>query len=94
MPEQFALHQNYPNPFNPTTTIRFDLPEASQVYLIVYDMMGREVMRLAEGVKPAGYHELRWDGKDASGRQVASGIYFARLVTPEHTRAMKMLLLK
>lgn len=83
-----------PNPFNPTTTIRFDLPMDSQVHLIIYDISGREVMRLVDEVRPAGYYELRWNGRDATGRQVPSGIYFTRLVTPEYSKSMKMLKLK
>ena len=94
IPASFALHQNYPNPFNPTSTIRFDLPVSGKVDLIVYDMLGREVTRLVEGTKQAGYHQVIWDGRYASGRQVASGIYFARLVTPKYTKVMKMLMLK
>ncbi|MFC1482098.1 FlgD immunoglobulin-like domain containing protein, partial [Candidatus Neomarinimicrobiota bacterium] len=73
---------------------RFDLPETGQVQLIVYDIMGREVLRLIDELIPAGYHQAYWDGRDATGRQAATGIYFARLVTLEYTKAMKMLLLK
>jgi flagellar hook assembly protein FlgD len=61
---------------------------------MIYDIIGREVMRLVDEIRPAGYHELRWNGRDDAGRQVASGIYFARLMTPEYTKSMKMLLLK
>ena len=94
IPEQFALHQNYPNPFNPTTTIRFDLPEHSQVQIVIYDVMGREVVRIVDEVRQVGYHQVIWDGRDGRGAQVASGIYFARLVTPKYSKVRKMLLLK
>ncbi len=93
-PVSYVLHPAYPNPFNPTTTIRFDLPQEQLVYLIVYDIMGREVVRLVDEVRSAGYYEQLWSGQDAIGMQVASGIYIARLVTPAYSRAMKMLLLK
>ncbi len=83
-----------PNPFNPTTTIRFDLPMDSQVHLIIYDILGREVMRLLDEDRPAGYYELRWNGRDVTGRQVPSGIYIARLLTPEYSKSMKIVKLK
>ncbi len=89
MPREFALHQNYPNPFNPTTTIRFELPRAAEVYLVIYDILGREVTRLKQEQLGAGYHQVLWNGRD-----LASGLYFTRLVTPEYSKTMKMLLLK
>jgi hypothetical protein len=73
LPTTFALHQNYPNPFNPTTEIRFDLPDAGNVSLVVYDVLGREVVELASGHREAGYHSATWN---ASGQ--SSGVYFAR----------------
>jgi hypothetical protein len=76
LPTEFALSQNYPNPFNPTTTIRFDLPENSNVLLVVYDVLGRKVAELANGNHPAGYHSAIWNASD-----VASGIYFARFTS-------------
>jgi predicted outer membrane repeat protein len=88
-PKQFALHQNYPNPFNPVSTIRYDLPQGSVVSLIVYDIIGREVARLVDGYMEPGYHQVQWDGREA-----ASGIYIARLVTPEYRKSIKMVLLK
>ncbi|UCH10823.1 MAG: VCBS repeat-containing protein [Fidelibacterota bacterium] len=94
LPTEFALHQNHPNPFNPTTTLRFDLPEAGDVTLLVYDLLGREVVRLADGRMEAGYQQVIWDGRTASGREVPSGIYIARLVTTEYSKSIKMLFLK
>jgi hypothetical protein len=68
-----------PNPFNPRTTIRFDLPAAGSVRLAVYDVAGRLVRVLVEGERPAGSCEAVWDGRDAGGRGLAAGSYFARL---------------
>jgi aminopeptidase N len=94
LPRQVILYSNYPNPFNPVSTIRFELPHSSQVSLIVYDILGREVAQLVDGYTEPGYHQTRWDGRDHSGREVPSGVYIARLVTPEYTKSIKMLLLK
>ncbi len=73
IPGEFLLAQNFPNPFNPTTEIRFDLPEAGNVSLVVYDVLGREVATLATGYREVGYHLAIWN---AAGQ--ASGVYFAR----------------
>ncbi|UCH61946.1 MAG: T9SS type A sorting domain-containing protein [Fidelibacterota bacterium] len=94
IPDQFALHQNYPNPFNPSTTIRFDLPEAAEVTLLVYDLLGREMVRLVDDHREAGYHRVVWNGRDRRGREIPTGLYIARLVTPEYARSIKLLLLK
>jgi len=74
LPTEFALGQNYPNPFNPSTTIRFALPMETRVTLRVYDMLGREVALLVDGVREAGTYETTWN---ATG--FASGIYLYRL---------------
>jgi len=79
IPETFELHQNYPNPFNPTTTIRFDLPEASRVNLVIYNILGQKVITLQDQICSAGYKSVRWDGRSVGGREVASGLYFYRL---------------
>jgi hypothetical protein len=79
VPRVFALLQNYPNPFNPSTTIRFDLPEESLVRVAVYDLLGREVERLVDEVRPAGFHAVTWRGVAASGAGAASGVYFCRM---------------
>ena len=94
LPQQFALHQNYPNPFNPSTTIRFDLPATTDVHLAVYDLLGREVVRLVDGQLEAGYHQRVWNGRDRDGREVPTGLYFVLVVTPEFRKSIKVVLLK
>ncbi len=94
IPTSFALHANYPNPFNPITTIRFDLPHSVDISIVVYDLLGREVVRLMNGRLEAGYQQVVWDGRTASGREIPTGIYIARLVTPEYRKSIKMVLLK
>ncbi|MBA7601211.1 hypothetical protein ES703_08278 [subsurface metagenome] len=94
IPKVFNLSQNYPNPFNLSTTLKFDLPSAADIKVIVYDLLGREVVRLVDKRQEAGYHLLVWDGRDARGRGLPSSIYIARLSTPQYTRSIKMVLLK
>ncbi len=93
-PTGFVLAQNYPNPFNPTSIIRYDLPQASHVSLVVYDLMGREITRLVDTDLGPGYHSAVWDGVNSRGTLVPSGIYIARLVTPAYSKSIKMVLLK
>jgi hypothetical protein len=85
LPAEFRLSQNYPNPFNPATTIKFDLPEASHVSLVIYDVLGRKVAELENGVKEAGYHSATWNATD-----VSSGIYFARFALRETQGAARI----
>ncbi len=94
LPEQFVLHQNFPNPFNPNTSLRYELPIATDVVLVVYDILGREVIRLVSDHQEAGYHQVIWQGQDKFGRGLASGVYIYRLATPNYSRSRKMLLLK
>lgn len=94
IPQQFALHANYPNPFNPTSTIQYDIPEAANVTLVIYDILGREVIRLVDRQIQPGYHRAVWDAKDHVGGAMPTGIYFARLLTPDYTKSIKMLLLR
>ncbi len=79
IPSMFSLSQNFPNPFNPETTIEYQLPHQAQVTLTIYDIHGQEIRTLATGIKPAGYHSVTWDGRDTSGRQVATGVYLYRI---------------
>ncbi|MFH1278148.1 MAG: agmatine deiminase family protein [Candidatus Eisenbacteria bacterium] len=79
-PEAVAvLYPNRPNPFNPSTTFRFDLREEDRVELFVFDVRGRQVRRLVDRSFPGGSHEVTWDGRDDSGREVPSGVYYYRL---------------
>lgn len=78
-PKDFELGYNYPNPFNPTTTIPLDVPREQKVTIIVYNVMGQEVKTLVNDVLKPGFHDIRWDGKNGSGVQVASGQYFVRV---------------
>ncbi|MBM2841390.1 MAG: Por secretion system C-terminal sorting protein [Bacteroidetes bacterium] len=79
LPEVYSLSQNYPNPFNPTTVIRFALPQASEVTLNVYDLLGRRVTTLVDGEQSAGYHSVEWNGTNSSGNKISSGVYFYRI---------------
>ncbi|MFC1543487.1 fibronectin type III domain-containing protein, partial [Candidatus Neomarinimicrobiota bacterium] len=94
IPEEYALHPNYPNPFNPSTTLQFDLPAAADIRIVVYDLLGREVVRLVEQRLEPGYHQLVWKGRDRRDREVPTGVYIVLMVTPEYSKAIKMVLLK
>jgi hypothetical protein len=90
-----ALDQNYPNPFNPVTTIRFSVPVPGEVVsLRIYDVAGHLVATLVDDEKVAGTRSVRWDGKDRRGTDVASGVYFYRLITAERTLSRKLVVLR
>ncbi|RMH62728.1 MAG: T9SS C-terminal target domain-containing protein [Calditrichaeota bacterium] len=97
LPTRFSLGQNYPNPFNPTTTIRIDVPffaDKTRARLVVYDILGREVKELFSGLLTSGNMVLTWDGKNGSGKQVASGIYFYRFEAEDFIASKKMILIR
>jgi len=89
-----SLAQNVPNPFNPTTNIRYTLAAREHVTLSVYDTAGRLVRQLVNGVRGTGSHDAVWDGRDARGTALASGVYFYRLAAGSYTDSKKMVLLK
>jgi hypothetical protein len=94
LPMAYALHQNVPNPFNPQTVVRYDLPEEGRVTLVVYNVMGQTVRTLVSGPQVAGRHAVVWDGRDALGRDVASGMYVMRMQAGSFADTRKMLLLR
>jgi len=94
VPVSYKLNRNYPNPFNPSTTISFSLSKASNVSLVVYNIQGQKIRTLYSGMAAAGENSKVWDGKDNSGRSVASGVYFYRLSTPQGSAQKKCILLK
>lgn len=87
--ESFQLAQNYPNPFNPTTTITYQLPQASQIKLTIYDIRGREIQTLINQKMNAGIHTIQWDAS-----HVSSGVYFYHLETESFTKVKKCLLIR
>lgn len=89
IPESFVLEPNYPNPFNPQTTIGYTLPEATHVYLAVYDALGRQVAVLVDGARPAGRHETVFDAA-----RLPSGMYLYRMTADGQVRTGRMMLLK
>ena len=94
LPGSYQLHTNYPNPFNPVTTISFDLPEASQVSLEVFDMMGRRIATLINGTLGAGTHAANWDASTTTGASVASGMYLYRIKAGSFVATRRMILMK
>ena len=100
LPTEFALLQNYPNPFNPSTVLRFDLPEESDVRLAIYNALGQEVDVLFDGILGAGSHALEWSAVERRGVPLTSGLYLYRIIgvssTSHHvfSQTMKMVLLR
>ena len=88
-PSEFILHPAHPNPFNPETNLTFDLPEAGNVSLVIYDVNGREIVRLVDGWRQAGVYEAAFNASSLS-----SGIYFARLQAGDFQQTRKLLLIK
>ena len=94
LPASYSLSQNRPNPFNPATCIRYDLPQASAVRIIIYDVAGRHVAELVHKTQSAGRYQAVWEGRDASDHPVPSGIYFYRIEAEEFTAVRKMMLVR
>ncbi len=94
LPDEFVLEQNFPNPFNPSTDIRYSIIKPGQYSVVIYNLLGQKVRTLVNGQHNIGTHQLRWNGKDDSGNQVTSGIYFYRLSGKNVSITKKMILLK
>ncbi len=86
------LGAGFPNPFSASTEIAYSIPSAARLEVGVYDVNGRKLATLAEGTASAGRHAVRWDGRDAAGRQLPAGVYFVRLDLAGHQEARKIVL--
>lgn len=89
IPDKYNLLQNYPNPFNPVTTINYDLPKEGIVTIIVYDILGRELKTLINELKTAGYHKIIFNADD-----LASGVYFYRMIAGDFISVKKLVVFK
>ncbi len=90
----FALAQNYPNPFNPSTTIRFQLPVRAGINLEIFDITGKKVVSLANGIFNAGSHQVEWNTLDSKGNLLPSGVYFYQLRSGTFVETKKMFLIR
>jgi len=93
LPQAHTLDQNYPNPFNSSTVIRFSQSISQYIELAIYNLAGQQVASLVGGTRPAGTYTVRWDGRDVSGRELASGVYLYRLRTGEEQVQTRKLVL-
>ncbi|MBT7594529.1 MAG: T9SS type A sorting domain-containing protein, partial [Gemmatimonadetes bacterium] len=94
LPSNIRLLPNFPNPFNGQTNIRFELARIENIDLGIYNLAGQRLLTLTRSQYPSGTHTLQWDGRDASGRSLSSGVYFYRLNAGERVATKKLLLLR
>jgi hypothetical protein len=94
LPTEYVLDQNYPNPFNPSTTLRYGLPEDSEVSMVIYDIRGNMVRTIESGAQVAGWYEHVWNGMNNDGQPVSTGLYLTRLRAGSYTKTIQMLYLK
>ncbi|UCE17144.1 MAG: T9SS type A sorting domain-containing protein [Gemmatimonadota bacterium] len=97
IPSEYRLSQNYPNPFNPRTDIRYEIPggrSSIHTVLKVYNVLGQEVRTLVNEIKEPGYYQVTWDGRDDSGFEVSSGVYFYQIRTENFLDTKRMVFQK
>jgi hypothetical protein len=92
--DKFVLENNYPNPFNPTTTIKYSIPKAADISLLIFNTLGQKVRTLVEGNSAPGQYIVDWDGRNDFGKQLGSGIYYYTLKSKSVSMTKRMLLLK
>ncbi len=93
LPTAFELKQNYPNPFNPTTTISYSVPEASEVHVGIFNLLGQEIRSLSKGEHQPGVYSAMWDGLNQNGVRVESGVYIYRMSSSAGFSATKKLVM-
>jgi len=91
---EYHLAQNFPNPFNPSTKISFSIPQADQVRIVIYNILGNKIDEIINEFVPGGVHEVEWTGKNSEGEDVSSGVYFYSLVSGDIRIVKKMFLIK
>jgi hypothetical protein len=94
LPGVFTLLPNFPNPFNPSTTIRYELQEKTDVHLAVYNLQGQQIQILTAGSQSAGSHQAMWNGRDENGRDMAAGVYICQLRANDRIQQTKMILVR
>ena len=94
IPLKYSLRQNYPNPFNPTTTIHYELPQRSNVQIIIYDLLGKKVKTLISETQDAGYKSVIWNANNNQGQPVSAGVYLYQIKASDFVQTKKMVLLK
>lgn len=94
IPENFSLDQNYPNPFNNTTVIKYSVPENSDISLVIYDILGNQIIKTKNNNVKPGVYSFKWKGNNSNGLKVATGLYFYQLKTNNFISTKKMLLVK
>jgi hypothetical protein len=94
LPDEFSLAQNYPNPFNPSTMIEYSLPRDAHVELTVFNLLGQKVRTLVDANQEAGSKSIAWDGTDAGGNDVASGVYFYAIRAGHFVAVRKLMVLR
>jgi choice-of-anchor B domain-containing protein len=94
VPQKFYVNRNYPNPFNPSTTINYQLPQAADVKLVIYNLLGQQVRTLVNSRLEGGYHQAVWDGRNETGVQVGSGVYLYIFQAGDFKQVQKMILTK
>ena len=94
IPNIFVFHQNYPNPFNPITLLEYDLPKDELVNITIYDMKGRMIKTITNGLKTAGYKSVQWNATNDRNETVSAGVYLYSIQAGEFRQTKKMVLLK
>lgn len=94
VPNDFRLFQNYPNPFNPVTTIEYSVPYQANVEIAVYNVIGQKIATMINDVHESGKHLIYWNGRDANGRLVSSGVYIYIMKSGSFAESKKLILLR
>lgn len=94
LPTEFTLKPAYPNPFNPTTTIQYGIPDARQVSIMIYDLMGRRVATLFHNEQQAGWYEITWNGLLTNGSLAPAGMYLYKIIAADEIKTNKITLMK